>query len=226
MCVVSDGEKLTGFLYRFTDAKTGLKAARKELQICGFGLVADHDVIQEETLRDLHFGPTLRGIIAPLIVMIRANWARWRLSFRSSAAVQSAMAQHGAASALPSEGKDGWLTQDVEANCIVVGGSTFGDSSGRMLPMERLNDGAWSVLLFLRSGTWGLIRTFLSIHTGGNHLKRPNIRRWPFEELTLRPLDEQSFTMTMSGERVAVDGEVRFRVLKDAVQFWYDEAKK
>lgn len=46
-------------------------------------------------------GPLLRGMVAPIIVIMRANWFRFRLSFVSSAGVQSEFEGKGVASALP-----------------------------------------------------------------------------------------------------------------------------
>ncbi len=211
------------FFCRFVDAKTGKAASRLELHVCAVGIIADHDVIQEETLRGLGFGPLLRGLLAPIIVMVLARWQHWRLSFKAAEQVQARLEGEGEASTLPQAAADGKaVTVEVEANSVLLGGSPFGDSSGRMLPKEQLDDGAWSVLVFLRDGVFGLISTFVKIHSGGKHVKTSKVRRWAFEELTVHPLGERKFIMSMSGERVAVEGDAVFRVRKKAIQLFFD----
>jgi hypothetical protein len=183
-------------------------------------------VIQEETLRGFGFGPLLRGVIAPIVVMTFARWQRWRLTFKVAQQAHARLEGEGEASAVPATDNGEMATVDVDANSILLGGSPYGDSTGRMLPKERNDDGAWSMLVFLRDGAIGLIRTFMKIHSNGQHVKTNKVRRWAFEELTLHPLGASKYIMSMSGERVAVEGDAVFRVRKAAVRLFFDKARE
>lgn len=66
----------------------------------------------------------MRGILAPLIVILRANWFRFRMSFVSSAQAQALMQAHKAASTLPP------LKGVLVLFCIVLFGFGFGFGVG------------------------------------------------------------------------------------------------
>jgi hypothetical protein len=70
------------------------------VQVLGLGIISEHDVLQEETLRPF-VGPLLRGILSPLIVMLRARWFRYRVSFVSSPVVQTRLEKLNAANPVP-----------------------------------------------------------------------------------------------------------------------------
>lgn len=146
-----------------------VKQTRHELQICAMGIIAEHDELQERTLRSWHLSPLLRGIVAPIVVMLKANTFKWKVSWTVPAKIDDELARSVSPLPLPTSS---FQSLEVLGNALMLGGSTYGDSTGRVLPHEKLDDGAWSMVVFLRDGSLGLMRTFLSIHNHGQHLSR------------------------------------------------------
>ncbi len=130
----------------FVDQSSNIVVKKNELQVMALGIIAEHDVLQEETLRP-YMGPLLRGLVAPLIVMLRANWWKFRMSFVSSETVQAKMEKLKVANTLPSMRKNRHAF-DFEASAVLIGGSAYGDTTGRVFPNEELNDGRLCSLFF------------------------------------------------------------------------------
>lgn len=82
------------------------------------------------------------------------------------------------------------------------------------------------MLVFLRDGPWGLIRTFLAIHSNGSHVRtRSRVRRWPFTELVLSSAANEHL-VTLSGERYHAHGPLTMRVVPGALRLLYSTQRE
>lgn len=161
-----------------------------EIQVVALGIIAEHDELQEHTLRP-YFGPFIRGIVAPFIVMIRARVYNVTLTWTPGEANHS-----------------------CSVNSILLGGTAWGDSTGRFAPNARIDDGLWNAVLFLKDSSLGLIYTFLKIHSNGQHVTRPQVRHFPFETLTIQPKEHPGpHLISIAGERYNFLDKIECRVL-------------
>ena len=163
-------------------------------------------------------GPLLRGILAPLIVMIRANRYEMEVDITVHDKAQERLEKQGLASVPPS------AKSILLCHALLIGGTPFGDSTGRAFPGAHVDDGAWDLVVF---SAWksilapiALIRTFLAIHSNGAHVRtRSEVKRWPFASLRVTPKSSASPHMvSISGEEYQFRTSVEMRVLPNRVQ--------
>ena len=117
-------------------------------------------------------------------------------------------------------------TSTVLCNALLIGGTPFGDSTGRAFPGAHVDDGAWDLVVFV---AWqsilaplALIRTFIAIHSDGAHVQtRSEVKRWPFTSLRVTPKSAASSNahmVSISGEEYQFCASVRMRVLPNCIQ--------
>lgn len=231
------GEKIKGkvALVEFVDHHSGKKRRILDPHIVSWGITAEHDLYQEVKLRNRFFNKAMRGLIAPLIVMLQAK----HIMVEAHVKLAELTPENRSAEERVGQfftpcpnvvGKELVLNRRVHS--IFLCGQAYGDITGRACPGASPSDGGFHALVFFQQGVLRLLHTFFLIHTGGRHLEKSAINaRYKLSAITVKPAATENTDETMS-HLLSLSGELYwFRdgfsatVLADSISFLVKDGK-
>ena len=163
----------------------------------GWGVVAEHDVLAEETLRWMGW---LRSHLAPLkVIMDNATFEstlRWRGLDGKWGQIEGAFSMIHACNCA-------WVASDV-----------------RMAPGASIDDGLITIVLLRRCSRFELLKMFLKADSG-SHMQLPAVEKIQCTEFIIRPTSiDGSGRISVDGELCPMASETHVKILPSAAKIF------